>query len=44
MIRIYEVRTENKTAERYSSYRVAARNLDEAMAKVVKKAEEHEIS
>ena len=37
MIRIYEVRTGTKTAERYSSYRVAAKDINGAMAKVTKK-------
>ena len=36
MIRIYEVHTETKKAEKYSSYKVAAKNFKEAVAKVTK--------
>ena len=36
MIRIYEVRTGSKYSERYNSYKVAAKNVLEAMAKVTK--------
>ena len=36
MIRIYEVRTETDETPRYSTYKVAAKNFKEAVAKVTK--------